>query len=251
MIGTLLQTFIALFSAAAGAILAAFLGVSHRNLCALISFAAGALLAVTFGDIIPEALTQVSLPAIAFALVSGYLLFSIIGKYVFHVCPACAASHFDEHSGENFNQIAVMLGIAFGIHSVMDGIALALGEEFAKTANLSIFLTITIHKFPEGLALCALLLGSAPEKKIRAIFLALAFETSTLAGWLLGAFVIRGSEINRWFPLILLHIGGGFIYLAFHAILGERKKHSSKRIMAWCLAGILIIWASHFLHFGS
>jgi len=27
---------------------------------------------------------------------SGYALFAVISKYVYHVCPACAASHFDE-----------------------------------------------------------------------------------------------------------------------------------------------------------
>lgn len=247
MIGTFFQNMIAISSAMAGAIIAAFLGVSHRNLCALISFAAGALLATTFGNIIPEALPHSSSLAVFIALASGYFLFFIIGKYVFHVCPACAASHFDDHSGEEFRQIAVMLGIAFGIHSIMDGIAIALGDEFGKSADLSIFLTITIHKLPEGLALCALLLGTRSQK-LKAVLLTFAFEMSTLLGWVLGAFVIRESEFNRWFPLVLLHIGGGFIYLGFHAILGEWKKHPSKLIITWSLIGIAVIFASGFLH---
>ena len=82
--------------------MAASVGVSHRHLCALISFAAGTLVATTFIHIIPESLSILSLPAIALALLSGYGLFFLIGRHVFHVCPACAASHFDEHTAADF-----------------------------------------------------------------------------------------------------------------------------------------------------
>jgi len=240
ILATFIQSLLALSSAMAGAVLALAVGASHRNLCALISLAAGTLLATTFMDIIPEAWGSTSALAVAIALGSGYLLFALLSRFVFHVCPACAASHFDDHTSSEFRNIAVLLGVAFGIHSAMDGVAIALGNEFGKITELSIFLTVTAHKFPEGLALCGLLLGSGAQKP-KALLLTLAFEVTTLLGWFLGTFAIRGSLFNQWFPLILLHIGGGFVYLALHAILGERKKHPSKLIFTWCMIGIVII----------
>ena len=82
---TFVQNCIALLSAAIGSVMAASVGVSHRHLCALISFAAGTLVATTFIHIIPESLSILSLPAIGLALLSGYGLFFLIGRHVFHI----------------------------------------------------------------------------------------------------------------------------------------------------------------------
>src|SRR5512132_2863001 len=68
--------------------------LSHKRLCALISLAAGTLLGVTLFSILPEAAEKTTIPELIVAFASGYVLFSLISRYVFHVCPACAASHF-------------------------------------------------------------------------------------------------------------------------------------------------------------
>ncbi len=67
--------------------------VSHLGLCLLISFAAGALLAVSLFDILPETVEAVGIFNGLVSFASGYLLFFLITKFVFHVCPACAATH--------------------------------------------------------------------------------------------------------------------------------------------------------------
>ena len=243
---TLLQNLIALASAGAGALLAVTLGVSHRNLCALISFAAGTLFATTLFHIVPEASTSLPIFAVLLALASGYSLFYLLTRYVFHVCPACAATHFDEQTTSKFRSVALLLAVALGIHCLMDGIAIALGEELAGRANWSIFLTITIHKFPEGLALAALLLKSG-FNRARSLFVASAFEALTLLGWVLGAFLLQGLPFGGWFYLVLLHIGGGFIYLALHALLNESKEHSPRYILFFFLLGISLIGLTNFL----
>jgi len=90
----LFQIFAAFAIALAGGALSAWLARTHEQLCAFISLGAGTLLGVSLCGIAPEcweALHWWFLPAAA----SGYFLFALISKYVFHVCPACAASHFD------------------------------------------------------------------------------------------------------------------------------------------------------------
>ena len=240
MFSTFTQNVIALVSAGLGALLAVTFGVSHRNLCALISFAAGTLFATTVIHIIPEASVSLPLIAIPLALASGYFLFYFLSRFVFHVCPACAASHFDEQTAAKFRSVALLLAVALGIHCIMDGIAIALGEELAHRANWSIFLTITIHKFPEGLALAALLLKSG-FNRARSLFVTSALESLTLLGWVLGAYLLQGLQFGTWFYLALLHIGGGFIYLALHALLNESKEHSPRYILFFFLLGIALI----------
>src|SRR5437016_6108256 len=98
--------------AVCGGALGAFLARSHRRLCALISLGAGTLLGVTLFAIIPEGWEALTWWGLLIALGSGYALFAIITKYVFHVCPACAASHFDEATRHRFSEIAAAMMIA-------------------------------------------------------------------------------------------------------------------------------------------
>lgn len=247
MMATFLQNVIALASAVLGSLVAIGLGVSHRQLCALISFAAGTLCATTLFHILPEALGAASFLSVLIAVASGYLLFYLVSHYLFHVCPACAASHFDEQTAAKFRNIALLLGIALGIHCVMDGMAVVLGQELSGTADRSIFLAVTFHKFPEGLALCALLLR-AGFPKTRAFLTATAFEASTFLGWIFGAVLLKGFEPGKWFYLILAHVGGGFIYLAFHALINESREHSPRYIVFFFLLGMVVIGIASRFH---
>ena len=235
-----IQNLTAFASAGLGALLAISIGVSHRQLCALISFAAGTLLAVTVFHIIPDAWNVLPASAIILSLGSGYLLFHLISRYVFHVCPACAASHFEEQTAAKFKGMVLLLAIALTVHSVMDGIAITMGGEFASHGSKPIFLTITFHKLPEGLALCALLLKAGYDRK-NAFWRTLLFETSTLAGWVIGVFLLKGFAENRWLDLMLIHIGGGFIYLALHATLNEMESHSPRFIFLFFLCGFILM----------
>lgn len=235
---SLVQNIVALASAGLGGFFAISVGVSHRRLCALISFAAGTLLGTTFLHIVPEALKAVPFLTALLALVSGYLLFYLISRFVFHVCPACAATHFDEQTASAFKNIALLLIIALGIHCTMDGIALALGGELEGRVDRSIFLAIAIHKFPEGLALAALLVKSGFER-MKSLGLTMAIEALTLLGWILGLLALQGFAVNRWFYLTLVHIGGGFIYLALHALLNESEEHSPRYVILFFLIGFV------------
>ena len=246
MISPLIQNLVALVSAGLGALLAITIGVSHRQLCALISFAAGTLLATTFFHIVPEASKVLPFIAIFLALASGYLVFFFISRFFFHVCPACAASHFDEQTASSFKNIALLLAVALGFHCVMDGIAIALGPELERKADWSIFLAITVHKFPEGLALCALAMKGGYDR-VRSLLSTLAIETLTVFGWLLGLFSLEGFAESAWFYLILAHVGGGFIYLALHALLNESKEHSPRYILFFFFMGVALIGLTNFI----
>src|SRR5437773_528318 len=160
---TLWQVVAAYGLALVGGATGALLRLAHKPLCALISFAAGTLLGVTLFAIVPESLDNSSWWTVALAAATGYALFFFISKYVHHVCPACAASHFDEDATRHFSQIATALIVALAIHSTTDGLALGIGREIhaATAAKWSLFLALCVHKFPEGFALGSLLIGAA------------------------------------------------------------------------------------------
>ncbi len=226
-----------------GGAISSMAAVSHERLCRLISLAAGTLLGVTLFSIVPECYAAMSLWQLLVALASGYLVFSLISRYVFHVCPACAASHFDEATTHRFSEIATAMIIALGLHSTMDGLALALGKEseMAGGIDASLLLAICVHKIPEGLALCALLLA-AGLSRTRALTWVAAVEATTVLGGLIG--IWAAPQISGvWLDLILAHVGGGFMFLALHAVFGELIKHERKTVLVNFSAGMLLIIA--------
>src|SRR5438093_398974 len=155
MANALWQVVAAYVFALAGGAVSTSLRLEHKPLCALISFAAGTLLGVTLFAILPESLGACPWWGVILGLATGYALFFFISKHVHHVCPACAASHFDADATRHFSEIATALIIALAIHSTTDGLALGIqGEIPAMDATKwSLFSALCIHKVPEGLAL--------------------------------------------------------------------------------------------------
>ena len=96
--------------------------------------------------------------------------FLFISKHVHHVCPACAASHFDADATRHFSEIATALIVALAIHSTTDGLALGIQGEAPATdaTKWSLFSALCIHKVPEGLALGSLLIGAGLQPLIGA-----------------------------------------------------------------------------------
>src|SRR5437870_10313978 len=241
MVNPLWQVVAAYAFALAGGSISASLQLAHRPLCALISFAAGTFLGVTIFAILPESLGACSWWAVFLALATGYALFFFISKHVHHVCPACAASHFDADATRHFSEIATALIVALAIHSTTDGLALGIQGETPATdaTKWSLFSALCIHKVPEGLALGSLLIG-AGLKRTAALGWVAAVEATTLLGGLIGYFFLANIS-TFWLGLIMAEVGGGFIYLAAHAVLGEMLKHGKQLVLASFSVGFALI----------
>ena len=215
--------------------------LSHESLCALISLAAGTLFGVTVFTLAPEALEFSAWWMAALAAATGYLLFLLISKYVHHVCPACAASHFDADAARHFNDIAVALIVALAVHSTSDGIALGVGGEIHRSmaGKWTLFAALCIHKLPEGLALGSLLIGAGYRQSATFWWVA-ATEATTLAGGAIGYFFLGHASLF-WLALLMAHVAGGFIYLAVHAVLGELMRHGKTLVLTSFAIGVTII----------
>jgi zinc transporter ZupT len=241
MASALWQVIAAYAFALAGGLISTSLRLEHKPLCALISFAAGTLLGVTLFAILPESLDYGGAWPVIAAAATGYVLFYLISKHVHHVCPACAASHFDADATRHFSEIATALIVALAIHSSTDGLALGVQEEAPSldATKWSLFSALCVHKVPEGLALGSLLIGAGLQRSAALGWVA-AVEATTLLGGVIGVFFLSNISLF-WLGLLMAHVGGGFFYLATHAVLGEMLKHEKKLVVTSFSLGIALI----------
>ena len=239
MTPVLIRIFAAFAIAVAAGGFSALVASTHKRLCAFISLGAGTLLGVAVCGIAPECLHALAWWQFLLGAASGYILFAIVSRYVFHICPACAASHFDEATTHRLAEFAVAMMIALAIHCTVDGLALAVGHEESAAVDTSVTFAICVHKFPEGLALGALLLGGGFGRK-KMLWLVAAVESTTILGGLLGWLALRSAS-EMWLALALANAGGGFLYLALHAIFGEILKHHKALVLANFAAGFGVI----------
>src|SRR2546430_678550 len=238
---TLWQVVAAYVFALAGGSISTSLHLAHKRFCAVFSFAAGAFVGVALFAFLPEGLGDSAWWAGALGAATGYALFFFISKYVHHVCPACAASHFDADATRHFSEIATALIVALAIHSTTDGLALGIQQEAPATEAVkwSLFSALCIHKVPEGLALGSLLIGAGLQRS-GALGWVAAVEATTLLGGVIGYFFLAKVS-TFWLGLIMAHVGGGFFYLAVHAVFGELIKHGQALVLTSFCAGVTLI----------
>lgn len=244
-----MRSIIAVAAAAVGGLLASgSKRVGHRTLCALVSFAAGALLAVTVISIIPETFEILGILPSLGCLAAGTLIFAAIGKYVYFLCPACAASE-TEHGG-GYMRLGILMMVAMGIHSTVDGLAISAGSEVAKlsatsTVGLLILFAVSYHKIPEGMALvCIARLGG--YSRLKAFTTAILIELTTTVGAFIGIFLLSGVD-NIWLGITLGIVAGSFIYTVGFALLKEMYAHEKNSIIIYVILGFSSIAALNLL----
>ena len=208
----LLRTTLATLVAFGGGSLGVLLGkVAPQRLNLLVYGAMGALLAVTVFDILPDAKALLAWPLFLASAASGYALFWVVGKYVYHVCPACSLSAFDPATTERLGRSVLLLMVALSLHSAMDGIAVVVGDKIVGHPNFAVLFAVSFHKLPEGLALSLLLLG-AGYKPRAALLWTFAIESATELGALGGLLGLQ-HVLLLTLGMVFAHVGGGFTYL--------------------------------------
>jgi len=212
-----------LFAFAGVALGLALRKVALHRLSLLVAAAMGTLLAVTLFDVLPGAKQFLTWPTLLFATATGYLLLWIVGKYVYHVCPACAVNDL-EQANPQLAQTAMMLMIALGLHCTMDGLGIAFGDNLLGHPNVGLVAGISVHKIPEGLALILLLLGARIERK-KAITWAPGVESMTIVGGVIGFYLVNSTS-TFWLGILFAHVAGGFFYMITSAIRGALGQHT-------------------------
>ena len=199
---------------------------SSASLELLLGVAAGFMIAVALIDMLPAAYAGGGRTA-ALVVLSGFVLV--------HLTQHVLARHF--HFGEETHPVSASVGasalVGLGVHTLVDGVAIASGFAVSRSLGLLVFLAIFLHKFPEGLAIGSVFLASGASRA-RALG----------AAALLGVFTVVGGLLAGAVPALgtygLALSAGVTLYVAGSNLVPELQKQRRGTLAAAFLAGCLL-----------
>jgi zinc transporter ZupT len=217
---------VATTAALAGAIVGVGLEGTGRGTRVIVPFAGGLLMGISLFGVLPEVVSGAGWAAGPLLFAAGYGVLRVVNRYLFPVCPSCAHDHDHETCATALHGFATPIVLAAAVHSTLDGWSIVTAHWAALPGvRLALPLAFVLHKIPEGIAL-GTLLRAAVRSRWSALGWCLLAEGMTLAGGAggLGLAPILGEA---WTAYPLAVAGGTFLYLGFHAVHGEWKRHGA------------------------
>ena len=195
----------------------------RKKLNFILSFTAGVLLGVVGFGLLPEifALAQKrgesALGPMA-ALVSGFLLFHVLEKFVL-----LHHGHEDDYSAHHHPKVGVFSALALIGHSFMDGVAIGLGFQVSRAVGMAVAFAVIAHDFCDGLNTMSLMLVHRNSTKRSAAMLVLDALAPALGALSTLVFHAPDSVLS----LYLGFFAGFLLYISASDILPEA--HSQAR----------------------
>ncbi|MDR2351260.1 MAG: ZIP family metal transporter [Endomicrobium sp.] len=201
---------------------------SERNSFLIINFAAGVMLTLAFAHLIPEGFELNS--NTMFYVLTGFLfMFFLQFIVLFHPC--------HDHGCHTHTHVASVVGLS--LHSIIDGLMIAIG--FKANAEIGILTTLAIllHKLPDGITISGILLHKGTSKKKIFLF-SLLTALFTPLGTILGLCLFK--EMSLYMLGAFLGItAGSFIFLSASDLIPETHKSKDKITSLMLFAGVFVV----------
>lgn len=182
----------------------------------LIAFSAGALIGGAFLHLIPEALEKAQAQTVFLFVISGFVLFFILEKYLYW--RHCHDGVCHTHAFTYLNLIGD------GLHNFIDGLVIA--GSFSVSTHVGLFTTMMViaHEIPQELGDFGVLVYGGFSKQ-KALFCNFLSALTAFGGAILGYFL--SQRINGFSHILLAITAGGFIYISSSDLVPEIHKETN------------------------
>ena len=228
------------FGAFASALLGGWLALrAVRYVGVIIAAGAGIRIGAAFFDLIPESVEHIgSMDAAMVVIATGFLAFYAVDKVTsLHVGHETAAEL--DHDAATHQHIGIVGATGMGIHSFLDGVALAAGLAVGGGLGVIIATVVIVHRFSDGIGVVSFLLASrAPADTTWRWVLLVA--SAPVAGVLIGSlFTVPDVVLGA----ILGFFAGFFLYVGAAELLPEaHRRGGSMQVVFATLGGALAIY---------
>jgi zinc transporter, ZIP family len=205
----------------------------------IIAVGAGIRIGAAFFDLIPESVEHLgsidlAMLVTAFGFLAFYGLDKVTALHVGHE----TASELD-HDAASHQHIGILGASGMGIHSFLDGVALAAALSVGGALGTIIAVVVIVHRFSDGIGVVSFILASrmASDTAYRWVLLVAA---APIAGVILGSIVTIPEQA---LGAILGFFAGFFLYVGAAELLPEaHRRDSSRAVVAATLVGAVAIY---------
>ena len=240
MPGTAVAALLVSFGAFLSAIVGGWLALrAVRYVGVIIAAGAGIRIGAAFFDLIPESIAHLgSIDVAMLVIAAGFLAFYAVDKLTtLHVGHETAAEL--DHDAASHQHIGVVGATGMGIHSFLDGVALAAALAVGGGLGVVIATVVVVHRFSDGIGVVSFLLASrAPTRAAwRWVFLV---ALAPVIGVLIGSVVTVPDEV---LGAILGFFAGFFLYVGAAELLPEaHRRGGSLAVVSATLGGAVAIY---------
>ena len=191
----------------------------------VIAVGAGIRIGAAFFDLIPEAIAYLgSIDAAMLWTAIGFLAFYAIEKLTtLHVGHETAAEL--DHDEAMHTHVGTAGAVGMGIHSFLDGIALAAGLAVGGGTAIVIAVVVIVHRFSDGIGVVSFLLASGMPSSVSYRWLTLV-AIAPVAGVLVGVVI---SIEQTTLGAVLAFFAGFFLYVGAAELLPEAHRRDRSR----------------------
>jgi ZIP family zinc transporter/zinc and cadmium transporter len=200
---------------------------SEKNSFLIINFAAGIMLTLAFSHLIPESL-KLNPKTMPYVLLGFLIMFFLQFVVLFHPC--------HDHECSKHTDVVSIAGLS--LHSIIDGLMIAVGFEANSGMGILTTFAILFHKLPDGITISGILLHSGATKK-KIFNFSLLTACFTPIGTIIGMFLFK--DVPSYMLGYLLGVtAGSFIFLAASDLIPETHKSKNKTTSLMLFVGVLV-----------
>lgn len=208
---------------------------SNKLLSFILEFAAGLMTSIICFDLIPEALNIVSIVLCIIGVLIGIISMIFCDNFINKL-------YKNNSKYNSLLKTGLIVGIGLTIHNFPEGLAIGSGFEVSETLGLSLAIAIAIHDFPEGISM-AVPMNKGGFSKIKAIILTSISGITTGIGALVGAII--GGISETLIGMSLSFAAGTMLYIVSCELIPEsnrlyKGRFSSLGNMLGIILGIFI-----------
>jgi ZIP family zinc transporter len=208
-----------------------------RYLCIAFGFSAGVMIFISFAELLNQGIKTTGLLYAILSFFGGILIIYLIDILIPHIYEE------DEHKRKKgkLNKVAILLLLGITIHNFPEGIAVFFSSVSNVKLGILIALAIAMHNIPEGIAVSMPILYASKSKKKALLYSFLSGIAEPIGAIL--SFLILYKFLNEFvLGLILSATAGIMVFISFDELLPYVYKHKNQHLsMLGMFLGMFII----------
>jgi ZIP family zinc transporter len=242
----LLYSFFAGITTVLGALVVMFFGIPGKNyLSCLLGFAAGVMIAISLFNLMPEALVHGTMTSTVVGFLLGVAIMYVLDRFIPHTHLSSGKNIRVENNkpaptgDKNILRMGYLIFLGITLHNLPEGLAIGAGLEASPELGLYIAIAIGLHNIPEGIAVAGPLRagGLSPAKTI---LLTLIAGLMSPVGAALGMIFFNISQL--FIAGSLAFAAGAMVYIANDELIPQSHQLNSYTAIGGVVFGLLLVF---------